>query len=113
MEGAFASWLSKLAPEDRRLLTDELFDALAAGGAERFEDLFASPAAAQKVLAALGEVDPRTRDMMLSLLGELLGAGAAAAGEALTDAAADAATRVARRVVGLVGGQRAQGEAEN
>ncbi len=113
VEGAFASWLSKLAPEDRRLLTDELFDALAAGGAERFEDLFASPAAAQKVLAALGEVDPRTRDMMLSLLGELLGAGAAAAGEALTDAAADAATRVARRVVGLVGGQRAQGEAEN
>ena len=59
--GAFSSWLARLDPEDRRLLTDELFDALAAGGAERFEDVLASPAAAQKVLSALGGVDVRTQ----------------------------------------------------
>lgn len=92
---AFSSWLARLAPEDRRLLTDELFDALAAGGAERFEDLLASPAAAQKVLAALGSVDVRTRDMMFSLVGEVVGASAAAVRDA-----------VARRAESLVAGGR-------
>ena len=81
--GAFSSWLARLDPEDRRLLTDELFDALAAGGAERFEDVLASPAAAQKVLSALGGVDVRTRDMMFSLVGELVGASATAARDAV------------------------------
>lgn len=92
---AFSSWLARLAPEDRRLLTDELFDALAAGGAERFEDLLSSPAAAQKVLAALGSVDVRTRDMMFSLVGEVIGASAAAVRDA-----------VARRAESLVAGGR-------
>ena len=92
---AFSSWLARLASEDRRLLTDELFDALAAGGAERFEDLLASPAAAQKVLAALGSVDVRTRDMMFSLVGEVVGASAAAVRDA-----------VARRAESLVAGGR-------
>lgn len=110
---SFSAWLARLDPEDRRLLTDELFDGLSAGGATTFEDLFATPTAVQKVVASLREVDPRTRDMMRGLLGELVGAGAAAAGEAITDAAADAATRVARRVAGLVGAPRAQGETEN
>ena len=81
--GAFSSWLARLDPEDRRLLTDELFDALAAGGAERFEDVLVSPAAAQKVLSALGSVDVRTRDMMFSLVGELVGASATAARDAV------------------------------
>lgn len=89
---SFSTWLERLEPEDRRLLTDELFDALAAGGAERFEDVLASPAAAQKVLAALGEVDRRTYDMMWALVGELLGASATAARDA-----------VARRAEGLLG----------
>ena len=80
---AFSSWLARLAPKDRRLLTDELFDALAAGGAERFEDVLASPAAAQKVLAALGGIDARTRDMMFSLVGEVVGASAAAVRDAV------------------------------
>ena len=92
---AFSSWLARLASEDRRLLTDELFDALAAGGAERFEDLLSSPAAAQKVLAALGSVDVRTRDMMFSLVGEVVGASAAAVRDA-----------VARRAESLVAGGR-------
>ena len=90
VDGSFSSWLARLAPADRRQLTDELFDALAAGGAERFEDIFSSPAAAQKVLAALGGVDRRTYDMMWALVGELLGASATAARDAL-----------ARRVEGL------------
>ena len=80
---AFSSWLAKLAPEDRRLLTDELFDALAAGGAERFEDVFASPAATREVLAALGGVDARTREMVWELVRELVGGTAAATREAV------------------------------
>ena len=104
---SFSAWLSRLDPEDRRLLTDELFDALSSGGATTFEDLLATPASVQRLVASLREIDPRTRDMMRSLLGELVGAGAAAAGEAITDAASDAASKVARRVAGLVGVTRA------
>ena len=95
---AFATWLGRLAPDDRRKLTEELFDALAAGGAETFEDLFSSASAAQKVLAALRDVDSRTYDMMWGLVGELLGAGAAATREAVVRGASAAAADVARRV---------------
>ena len=95
---AFATWLARLAPEDRRRLTDELFDALAAGGAERFEDLLASPASAQKVLAALGGVDVRTRDAVLALLGDLVGASAAATWDAVVRGAQQGASGVARAV---------------
>lgn len=95
---AFATWLARLAPEDRRRLTDELFDALAAGGAERFEDLLASPASAQKVLAALGGVDARTRDAVLALLGDLVGASAAATWGAVVRGAQQGASGVARAV---------------
>lgn len=86
---AFSTWLSRLAPRDREQLTDELFDALAAGGAERFEDVLASPAATQRVLSALGGIDARTRDMMLSLIGEVVGASAAAARDAVARRVAD------------------------
>lgn len=81
--GVFSTWLARLAPEDRRLLTDELFDALAAGGAERFEDVLSSPAAAQKVLSALGGIDRRTYDMMWRLVGELASGTALAARDAV------------------------------
>ena len=90
---AFSTWLSRLALEDRRLLTDELFDALAAGGAVRFEDLLASPAAAQRVLSALGGIDRRASDMMWGLVRELLGEAA----QATYDAAAGAAQRMIGR----------------
>lgn len=103
LERAFSAWLSRLAPADRRLLTDELFDALAAGGAVRFEDVLAGPVAAQRVLAALGGVDPRTRDMMLSLVGELASASAQATRDAVARGAADAAADVVRRVAGRLG----------
>lgn len=98
VDRAFAAWLDRLAPDDRRKLTEELFDALAAGGAETFEDLFSSASAAQKVLAALRDVDSRTYDMMWGLVGELLGAGAAATREAVVRGASAAAADVARRV---------------
>ena len=103
---SFSSWLERLGPEDRRQLTDELFDALAAGGATTFEDLFSSPAAAREVMAALGGVDPRTRDMMLGLVRELVGAAGAATREAVVRGVSEAAADVARRVT-----SRAQGEA--
>lgn len=98
VDRAFAAWLGRLVPDDRRKLTEELFDALAAGGAETFEDLFSSASAAQKVLAALRDVDSRTYDMMWGLVGELLGAGAAATREAVVRGASAAAADVARRV---------------
>ena len=80
---AFSSWLGALAPQERRKLTGELFDALAAGGATRFEDVLSSPAAAQKVLAALGGIDRGTYDMMWRLVGELASGTASAARDAV------------------------------
>lgn len=96
IERAFAAWLSRLDAQDRRLLTDELFDALEAGGATSFEDVLSSPSAAQAVLSALMGVDARTREMMLALLGELVGGAAAATREEVLRAATQAAGSVAR-----------------
>ena len=100
--GAFSRWLSRLALEDRRLLTNELFDALAAGGAVRFEDVLSSPEAAQKVLAALGGIDQRTSDMMWALVGDLVGGAASATWDAVVRGARQGASDVARRVAGKI-----------
>ncbi|MBM6775515.1 Mbeg1-like protein [Olsenella profusa] len=111
---AFASWLARLAPEDRRRLTDELFDALAAGGAERFDDLLSSPAAAQKVLAALGGVDARTRDAVFALVGEIAGASAAATWDAVVRGAQQGASELTRAVAGrLAPGEKDGGEEDD
>ena len=106
VERSFSAWLAKLGPDDRRQLTAELFDALEAGGAETFEDIFASASAAREVMAALGGVDPRTREMMLGLVRELVGAGAAATRDAVVRGVSEVAADVTRRVTG-----RAPGEA--
>ena len=106
VERSFSVWLAKLGPDDRRQLTAELFDALEAGGAETFEDIFASASAARDVMAALGGIDPRTREMMLGLVRELVGAGAAATRDAVVRGVSEVAADVTRRVTG-----RAPGEA--
>ena len=82
------------------------FDALEAGGAVTFEDVFSSASAARDVMAALGGVDPRTREMMLGLVRELVGAGAAATRDAVVRGVSEVAADVARCVAG-----RATGEA--
>lgn len=100
---AFSTWLARLELEDRRLLTDELFDALAAGGAVRFEDVFSSPASAQRVLSALGGIDARTSEMMWGLVRELLGGAAQATRDAMARGASAAAADVAQRVMRRIG----------
>lgn len=100
--GALSTWLARLGTEDRALLTNELFDALAAGGATTFDDLFASVAGTQRVLAALGGVDPRTAEMVRGLVGELVGSTAAATRDAMASAAAEAASRAGAAIAGLV-----------
>lgn len=96
VDRAFSSWLGKLDPKDRELLTNQLFDALEAGGATFFEDLW-SPVAAQKTLAALADTDPRTGEMMRDLVGELVGTTAEATRDAVAGAVADAAADMAAR----------------
>lgn len=103
VSGAFSAWLSRLGAKDRALLTNELFDALAAGGATTFDDLFSTVGGAQRVLAALGGVDPRTAEMMRGLIGELVGSTAAATRDAVAVAAAEAASRAGAAIAGLVG----------
>ena len=105
---AFASWLEKLDPADRKLATNELFDALEAGGATSFEDVFSSVGAAQKVLSALGGIDSRAAEMMRGLVSELVATSAAATRDAVAEAVTDAATEVAVRareaLAGLISG---------
>ena len=102
---SFSAWLGRLGPDDRRQLTTELFDALEAGGAVTFEDIFSSASATRDVMAALGGVDPRTREMMLGLVRELVGAGAAATRDAVVRGVSEVAADVARRVAGRAAGE--------
>ena len=110
---AFATWLARLEPSDRELVTNELFDALEVGGATSFEDLFSSVGAAQQVLAALGDLDPRSAELIRDLVGELVGASAAATrdavAEAVTDAAAEVAVRAREALASLIAGGSEQG----
>lgn len=105
VQRSFSAWLGRLGPDDRRQLTTELFDALEAGGAVTFEDVFSSASAARDVMAALGGVDPRTREMMLGLVRELVGAGAAATRDAVVRGVSEVAADVARRVAGRAAGE--------
>ena len=102
---SFSAWLGRLGPDDRRQLTTELFDALEAGGAVTFEDIFSSASATRDVMAALGGVDPRTREMMLGLVRELVGAGAAATRDAVVRGVSEVAADVTRRVTGRAPGE--------
>ena len=110
---AFASWLAKLDPADRELATNELFDALEAGGATTFEDVLSSVGAAQKVISALGGIDPRAAEMMRNLVGELVGASAAATRDAVAEAMSDAAAEVAVRAREALASLIAPGAAES
>lgn len=65
---AIATWADGLALEDRERVTNDVFDALGAGGATTFHDISASPEQLQQVLSALGACDRRTREVAMALV---------------------------------------------
>ena len=79
------------------LFTRQVFDAFEAGGATTFDEVMGNPASTQRVLAALRDADPRTKE----LLGELVQVAAGKTWDA-TVAAVASATRAALSAVGAM-----------
>lgn len=63
-----ASWAHGIPLAERERLTNEIFDALQAGGATTLEQITSSPDKLQRVLRALSETDERTRSMALEFV---------------------------------------------
>ena len=97
----FDKWMRGANLADRELFTRQVFDAFEAGGATTFDEVVGNPAGAQRVLAALRDADPRTKE----LLGELVQVAADKTWDA-TVAAVASATRAALNAVGAMLPQR-------
>lgn len=93
----FDKWLRGADLADRELFTRQIFDAFEAGGATTFDEVMGNPASAQRVLAALRDADPRTKE----LIGELVQVAAGETWDA-TVAAVASATRAALSAVGAM-----------
>ena len=65
---AIAKWAKSVPLDERERVTNEVFDALAAGGAMRLDEIAATTEGLQKVLRALGKVDDRTRELAVKLV---------------------------------------------
>lgn len=73
---AFSSWYTDLPLEKREAMTNELFDALEAGGAVYFNEITASASSLRAVLAALMNTDRRTWSVFADLFGALVSVSA-------------------------------------
>ena len=93
----FDKWMRGANLADRELFTRQVFDAFEAGGATTFDEVMANPASTQRVLAALRDADPRTKE----LIGELVQVAAGKTWDA-TVAAVASATRAALSAVGAI-----------
>ena len=61
-------WIASLSFRERRRCVDEIFEALAAGGAEHLDEIASSPENLQDVLFAIANTDEHTRDIVLMLV---------------------------------------------
>lgn len=89
-----ASWLRDLSLEEREHATQEIFDALQAGGATRLKEIAATPEGFQQVLRALASTDKRVRGIALALVQSVLNTSAAAIRESAIKAMLNAGRRL-------------------
>ena len=82
---AVARWAEGIPLDERERVTDEVFDALEAGGATRFDEIGASAEGLQQVLHALANTDDRTRELAMALVGGTLDTSVDAARKAATE----------------------------
>lgn len=82
---AFSTWYKELPLSDRERFTNELFDALSAGGAIYFSDIISSPANLQPVVAALTKTEKQTKEVFFDLLSSLVNASATSLIENITE----------------------------
>lgn len=76
-----ASWVKDLSLEERERATQEIFDALQAGGATRLKDITASPEGLQQVLRALRSTDKRVHGVAMALVQSAMNTSVAAVRE--------------------------------
>jgi pimeloyl-ACP methyl ester carboxylesterase len=69
---AIASWIEKLPLDKRKLVTNQIFDALEAGGAQQIDEILGSAESFHRVMQALAKTDDLARDVALSLVQTLL-----------------------------------------
>ena len=82
---AVARWAEGIPLGERERVTNEVFDALEAGGATRFDEIGASAEGLQQVLHALANTDDRTRELAMALVGGTLDTSVDAARKAATE----------------------------
>ena len=82
---AIANWTEGVPLDERERVVGEVFDALASGGATRFDEIASSPEALQQVLRALGNADERTRDAAVALVQSTVSTSVGAAKKAAQD----------------------------
>ncbi len=80
---SIAEWAAGVPLDERERMTDEVFDALEAGGANTFDEIAATPEGRQKVLRALLETDDKTRDLAMALVERMVNTSVGAMREAL------------------------------
>ncbi len=104
LAGALAGWLDGIEGDERERFTDELFDVLQAGGATRLDEVMATPQSIQKVAAALGSADQRTKDLVWELMGAAVGANVESAKDAAANIAAQAVAGITDAISALTSG---------
>lgn len=82
---AFSAWYKDLPLSDREHFTNELFDALSAGGAIYFSDIISSPTNLQPVVTALTKTEKQTKEIFFDLLSSLVNASATSLIENITE----------------------------
>ena len=82
---AFSAWYKDLPLSEREHFTNELFDALSAGGAIYFSDIISSPANLQPVVTALTKTEKQTKEIFFDLLSSLVNASTTSLIENITE----------------------------
>lgn len=95
LDRAIADWMGSVGMEERQTLTDELFDALAAGGARTLDEVGATARSVQRVAAAALTSSVSTKQVVARLLAALFGANVDAARSRAAEALGDAWRSVA------------------
>lgn len=82
LNNVIARWADGIPLDERERVTNEVFDALEAGGATRFEEIASSTSGLQQVLSALSSTDERTQELALALVDGAVGTSMSSARKA-------------------------------
>ena len=85
LNAVVATWAKSLSLDERRQATNELFDALGAGGAKALPEIATSPEGLQQVWIAYEQCDERTRKVVRALVEGIVNTGVDVASRAVQE----------------------------